>query len=397
MLTSKLWTFPSVGIKKNDITDVHSELHRLYKWIFWSTTFFNPDMMFTGLHWQREKSKEVKIYTPEAYKSPMLENFWESKNISVVLNDQIGDSILTVPLLMSLFSLGKQFKIYWKNVWLIKKLLDSSLWKLASTIEYSTFDFKKDEVAIGADDFCINIHRIYQPSEPPRRQYLSLDWRMLPLFDAELYSFPDRFVALVEILFWYKNNDQKDTRTVVTGGNVNEVLFVPFSSLPDKEIPESQWIDVLWHLRIQNPDTDFTMVSNGRDWDINVDKYAQIAKTMEQLKFKIKTITLSLEDLFDYLVANTPYVVSSETWVGHLTSAVGLKSNLLFTHGDYDFWSFNYDNVKTIPTMLARYLRLSQHWLFDPAWKNTKMDPNFQPFLENSIFDTPYIIRSLLK
>ncbi len=391
MLLSKLWTFPNAWIKKSDITDVHSELFRIYKWLVRSSTFFNSDMMYSALNWQKEQAKEQKIYSPEAYKSELLEKFWTSKSITVILNDQIGDSILTVPLLISLQSLGKPLHIYWKNAGVIQRILGEV------NIEYTSFDFKNDTVGTSTDDFCINIHRVYQRKEPPRWQYLSLDWRMLPLFDANLYSFPARFASLVEILFWYKNLSPKDTRTVETNERKRNVLFVPFSSIPDKEIPQKQWIDVLSHMKVQNPDADFLMVNNYKPSETGGKKYIEIAETMERLKFRVKVICLSLEELYDFLVEERPYVISSDTWVAHLTSAVGLKTNILFSHWNYEFWSFGYDTVRRIPTILSRYLRLTGYGLFDPAWKNTELDPNFQPFLNKNIFDTPYIIRSLLE
>ncbi len=75
-------------------------------------------------------------------------------------------------------------------------------------------------------------------------------------------------------------------------------------------------------MRTENPDTDFLMVNNYKPEETGGEKYMEIAKTMERLKFRVKVIYLSLEELYDFLVENRPYVISSDTGVAHLTSAV---------------------------------------------------------------------------
>lgn len=396
MLISKLWHFPHVWIKKRDVFDAGSEMKEICREIFWDKLAVNSDIVSTLLSTRRIEWIG-KIYPEHIYQlRSIMKAFWDCEKVVVILNDQIWDSILSVPLLSSLASIWKKIIVYWKNHWLIRKVsgMDGAL---LSNSDFIFFDYKKDNIIPQADEFCINLHRYYEVQGSPNG-YMSLDWRMLPVFWPEDYCFPNRLKTFIEVVLWFSSVDSisHSSKRDLSGGTTDKVLIVPFSSIPEKELSVDQWWEIAKYMIEVRGSMDLILLGNLPIDEFKESKFYWITKLITQFGANVRTFCGELEDVYDFLARESPYVISVDTWIAHLTSIIGLKTNIIYFMGNHDFWSFGLNNVRKIPSVLARYLRNTDYGLFDPVWWNTTLDQEFLPMLELNSISTRTITSFLL-
>lgn len=124
MLVSKLEEYPHAGTKKY-ITDIYAMVSNIYQ-----RTIVNeplPDRKETltelFINYKNKKGAQ-KIYNPEVYTNVgYMRNFWSSESIIFVLNNQIGDTTLSIPILLSVLKTGKKISIFTLHIELVKNLL----------------------------------------------------------------------------------------------------------------------------------------------------------------------------------------------------------------------------------------------------------------------------------
>lgn len=129
MLVSKLEEYPHIGTKKY-ITNIHAMVWQVYQRIVWNQLYSDRRNVLDALFKNyQDKRWEQKIYDPEVYSDvEFIRNFWNSESVIFVLNNQIGDTTLSIPLLISLLKSGKRILIFTVHIELVKNLLLCQEW-----------------------------------------------------------------------------------------------------------------------------------------------------------------------------------------------------------------------------------------------------------------------------
>ncbi len=396
MLISKLDTYPHTWTKKN-ITNFFEMLQDIFIHEEWVKYYADKKLILHELYRKHRESisSGSHIYSDELYVQVQhIRNFWDAKKILLILNNQIWDSVLSIPVILSLIDTNKELHIFTINKDLIKVLVELARWST-----WKIYFHDRDEILstkIEPSSYCINLHRTLSVDWLVHQQnYLSIDWRVIPNIHANYYSFPERFKILIEILFWYKGRESTSIEPISLGTTYNDYLIVPRSSLHEKELSEDDWITICSEINIQNKTVVFHIVFDNPNWNIADFKYYNLYLRLKQLWLNINIFQEELWNIPDILLKINPKVIAVDTWLAHITSFLWLSTTILFRAWNSNFWSFPFKNVQRINSWLSDFLIQNEYWLFDPFFWNSSLDAYTNELSLQSELDVKQILKLL--
>jgi Glycosyltransferase family 9 (heptosyltransferase) len=367
---------------------------RVYQRVIWGNINTDRRWILDGLYENySHKEQSPRIYNAEAYQEiDFIKNFWESEAVVLVVNDQIGDSTLSIPLIVSLLKTGKQIIIFTLHVDLLKQLLLLQNWVDSSQVIFMKRDSVLDFHFTGAQ-FCINLHRTLSLEwRVPQENHLSLDWRILPRFHEDYYALPDRFALLVEILMWYKTSIHLTLRETTTSNNY---LLVPRSSLDEKELSDDDWMTICQTIKENDPQCIFYIDFGNPDIDEKKHKYFPLVARLRAEGFSVSWVKNELWELPQTLMDLSPKVIAVDTGLAHIAAILWLPTIIVYRAANSKFWSFPAPNVFPVTSKLSEFLTKNEYGFFDPFFWNSKLDDTTKPLSWESGIDIESVLNAL--
>ncbi|MEG4577152.1 glycosyltransferase family 9 protein [Microcoleus sp. N3A4] len=367
-----------------------------------------------------EAQLAARVYPSSFYlRSPLVKGINLSQEVVIILNDQIGDSLLSIPLIYALANyikyqnFQKSIKVVAKNSLLLETLLNKS----TNNVEFYRYELTE----IGRENnnflafpkkrrFIINIHRsfsqyYYLGLLPKKHEsnplfVMSLDWRLLlkdempvSYFITKKYSsLPAMLARNFEVMLGQKLFDTLDrSSSIIVDKNsldrkkriqiikkydlYNSELLIVISfgsSHYAKEYHPQKWKILIDLISKKYPNTHFICLREPQinssvktNFSEHYRKYDFLIENLIKENLKVTYLSDSLENI-SYILSISKLSITPDTGIGHLSGVLGVPNIMLFFAANPAMWMT--PNTYHIVHPKARELFAKGWGLYQSLW-----------------------------